>query len=81
MLEGIGGCWRVLGVRVSDSETITAMRGSCFHAAPMTTPLHVASRDAVSWNSGERWGDDDSASSRPRRPFMVEASGRWIVRP
>ena len=75
MLEGIGGCWRVQGVRVSDSETITAMRGSCFPAAPMTTPVHVASRDAVSWNSGERWGDDDSASPRPRRASLVEASG------
>ena len=74
MLEGIGGCWRVL-VRVSDSDTITAMRGSCFPAAPMTTPVHVASRDAVSWNSGERWGDDDSASPRPRRASLVEASG------
>ena len=75
MLEGIGGCWRVLGVRVSDSETITAMWGSCFPAAPMTTPVHVASRDAVSWNSGERRGDDDSASPRPPRASSVEASG------
>ena len=51
------------GVRESDSETImfTAIRSSCLPCTIDDTPLHVASRDAVSWNSGERWGDDDSA--------------------
>ena len=53
----------VQGVRESDSETImfTAIRSSCLPCTIDDTPLHVASRDAVSWNSGERWGDDDSA--------------------
>ena len=51
------------GVRESDSETImsTAIRSSCLPCTIDDTPLHVASRDAVSWHSGERWGDDDSA--------------------
>ena len=65
----------MLGVRVSDSETITAMRRLYLPVPAMTTPVHVASRDAVSWNSGERRGDDGSASPRPRRASMVEASG------
>jgi len=47
------------------------------------TTSRVASRDAVSWNSREWWGDDDSASPRPRRASMVETFGptddEWAV--
>ena len=69
------------GVRESDSETImfTAIRSSCLPCTIDDTPLHVASRDAVSWNSGERWGDDDSAGCEDTETITTIRASRDAV--